>query len=73
MAIDLQPADPTTLRMAAEFYIKLLKLDKAAPLVDRLIDTRTRAPRTDVAWAHRRAPSLSWDPVIHGRSMRLCR
>ncbi len=58
MAIDLQPADPTTLRMAAEFYIKLLKLDKAAPLVDRLIDTRTRAPRTDVAWA-RRARALA--------------
>src|SRR5208283_3047337 len=64
-ATDLQPEDPTTLRMAAEFHIKLLQLDKAAPLVNRLIDPRTRASRTDVAWANRaRALSLmgSSDP-----------
>ena len=52
-ALDLNPDDPVTLRLAAEYYIKVLKLDKAEPLIAKLLDPKTKASPADVAWANR--------------------
>jgi tetratricopeptide (TPR) repeat protein len=53
LALDLRPGDAATIRLAAEFYIKALRLDKAMPLVERLIDPKTKALPADIAWANR--------------------
>jgi len=52
-ALSLQPGDVTTLRLAAEFYIKVLRLDKAAPLIEKLLDPETKATPADLNWAKR--------------------
>ena len=55
--LDRHPGDVATIRLVAEFDIKVLKLDKAKPLIDKLLDPVTKASPTDVAWA-RRAQAL---------------
>ena len=52
-ALDAHPDEPTTLRLAAEFYVKILKLDKAEPLIAKLLDPKAGASPADVAWANR--------------------
>ena len=52
-ALDLNPGDAMTLRLAAEYYVKVLKLDKAEPLIAKLLDPKTKASPADVAWANR--------------------
>ena len=52
-ALDRKPADPTTIRLAAAFHIKLARFDLAEPLIARLIDPATQATPADVAWAAR--------------------
>jgi len=52
-ALELKPNDVPTLRLAAEFYVKVLKLDRAAPLIEKIIDPKTKATPADVAWANR--------------------
>jgi len=52
-ALVLNPDDPPTLRLAADYYIKVLNLDKAEPLIAKLLDPRTKATAADMAWARR--------------------
>ena len=47
------PDDPVTVCLAAEYYVKVLKLDQAAPLIEKLLDPKTKATPADVAWANR--------------------
>jgi tetratricopeptide (TPR) repeat protein len=52
-ALKQAPADPQTLRLAAEFYVKVFKLDRAEPLIARLRDPLTGASPANLAWANR--------------------
>jgi tetratricopeptide (TPR) repeat protein len=52
-ALKRHPDDPLTLRLAAEFYGKMMKFDKLKPLAAKLLDPRTKASPADVAWAKR--------------------
>lgn len=53
-----QPADPATLRLAADFYIRTKQYEKARPLLDRLLDPGTQASAADVSWANRSQAQL---------------
>jgi cellulose synthase operon protein C len=52
-AFKMQPDDPVTVCLAAEYYVKVLQLDQAAPLIEKLLDPQTKATPCDVAWANR--------------------
>ena len=52
-ALDADPDDPPTIRLAAEYYIKVRRLGEADPLIARIFDPRTRATVADLAWARR--------------------
>ncbi len=68
--LDRHPGDVATIRLVAEFYIKVLKLDKAKPLIDKLLDPVTKASPADVAWARRAKPWTRCVPAIPSRSTR---
>jgi Flp pilus assembly protein TadD len=60
-ALTLTPHDPTTLKLAASFYLRLRKPETAAPLLDRLLDAKANAPEADLAWARKARQTLNFD------------
>jgi tetratricopeptide (TPR) repeat protein len=52
-ALAVLPADPTLLRLAADFHLKHNQKAKAQPLLEKLLDPATGASSGDLAWAHR--------------------
>ena len=52
-ALDANPDDPPTIRLAAEHFIKVRRLGEVDPLIARIFDPRTRATVADLAWARR--------------------
>lgn len=52
-ALARHPDDLVTIRLAAEFYVKTLKLDKVELLASKLLDPKLKASPADIAWANR--------------------
>jgi tetratricopeptide (TPR) repeat protein len=52
-ALTLNPDDLVTIRFAAEFYVKTLKLDQVEKLVAKILDPKSKASPAGIAWANR--------------------